>query len=44
MNQTIPFVIPKAVVTSVFTSEKNAAQYVRFSSPAGEFSLSCPIR
>ena len=42
MSQTIPLLIPKAVVTSVFTSDKNGNQYVRFSSPAGEFSLSCP--
>ena len=42
MNRTITITIPKAVVTSVFTSEKNGSQYVRFSSPAGEFSLSCP--
>lgn len=42
MNHTIQITIPKAVITSVFTSEKNQAQYVRFSSPAGEFSLSCP--
>lgn len=42
MSQTISFLIPKAVVTSVFTSDKNGNQYVRFSSPAGEFSLSCP--
>lgn len=42
MSQTIPFLIPKAVVTAVFTSDKNGNQYMRFSSPAGEVSLSCP--
>ena len=40
--KTVTISIPKAVVTSLFTSEKNGAQYVTLSSPAGEFKLSCP--
>jgi hypothetical protein len=33
--------IPRAVVTSVYTSDSNGSQYIGLSSPAGEFKLSC---
>ena len=39
--KTIQITLPKAVVTSIYESEKNDTPYVRFTSPAGEFSLSC---
>ena len=43
MAKTINLIIPKAVVTSVFTNKDKGVQYVKFSSPAGEFSLSSKL-
>ncbi len=40
-NKTIQITIPRAVVTSVYESEKNGTQYIGMSSPAGEFKFSC---
>jgi hypothetical protein len=42
MSEVIQISIPKAVVTSVYTSDSNGNQYIQMSSPAGEFKFSCP--
>ena len=42
MSEVIQISIPKAVITSVYTSDSNGNQYIQMSSPAGEFKFSCP--
>jgi hypothetical protein len=41
-NKAIFVTIPRAVVTSVYTSDNNGSQHIGMFSPAGEFNLCCP--